>query len=77
MTAAMPISTRRLMRVTGCGRARKASVSGATLPFPGVAGLDRHGCVSRHTASVRMMRTTRCGAVPRRSSAAANRRSTM
>ena len=36
-----------------------------------------HCCVSRHTASVRMMRTTRCGAVPSRSSAAANRRSTM
>ena len=36
-----------------------------------------HCCVSRHTASVRMMRTTRCGAVPSLSSAAANRRSTM
>ena len=29
-TAAAPITTLRLMRVTGCGRARISSVSGAT-----------------------------------------------
>ena len=37
----------------------------------------RHCFVSRQTASVRTMRTTRCGAVPSLSSAAANSRSTM
>ena len=68
------MTTLRLMRVTGCGRARSPSVSGAAFgsgsgcrcrPWSVIAWTS-----SRQTASVRTMRTTRCGAVPRRSSAA-------
>ena len=66
-TAAVPISTLRLMRVTGRGCARSSRGSGATLLSGAVGSLGivrvgrGHWVTSRQTASVRTMRTTRCG----------------